>query len=62
MLLVITLILTIHQARGCVAPPNLKNSTSLKNRHQINNNVKGTIILHIFNSIIINKKLNNYFI
>jgi len=55
MVLVITLILTIHQVRGCAAPPNLKNSTSSKKSQQINNNVKGTIILPIFNSIIKNK-------
>ena len=53
--LIITLILTMHQARGCPAPPNLKNSINSKRSQQTNNKVKGTIILPILSSIIMNK-------
>ena len=52
--LVMALILTIHHASGCPAPPNLKNSTNSNNSQNINNKVKGSIIFVKLSSIIIN--------
>ena len=61
MVFVISLILTIHQASGWPAPPNLKNSTNSNKSQQINNNVKGIIIFPILNSIFKYIRIN-YFI
>ena len=45
--LVITLILTMHKAKGCPPPPNLKNSTISKISHTDKIIIKGKIILPI---------------
>ena len=62
MVLVITLILTIHQASGWPAPPNLKNSTNSNKSQQINNNVKDIITLPILNSIFKYIRINYFFL
>ena len=45
MVLVITLIFTMHNARGCAPPPNLKNSMISKTSQILSITDKGKIIL-----------------
>ena len=59
--LVITLIFTIHQARGCAPPPNLKNSIISKISQTHNIRVKGRIIFPIAKFIPIYIKLKLIF-